>query len=622
LSRTLTWANVLVSGIALFLACAAFVVYSVVTFRDMVVRDLSVQAQIIGTNSISAIVFDDAIAAGSTLSALAAAPNVVTAGVYLPDGTAFATYRTGPGDSAATPGLRPDEDERSWFDGGYVHLARAVFLEGEPVAVVFIQSDLRQVNVLLIRYLMIAMAVLVGSLAAALLISSRFRRSVTGPIIGLAETAQIISREKDYAVRAEPAETEDEVAVLVRAFNEMLDHIQGRDEELAEARERLDLSLRSAGIGTWHLDLVRARFLMDDYSHPLFGLPPGTSVRRLEDFIGLVHPDDREETKRRLRDSLAGDAPFGMEFRVLRGEPNEARILSSRGKVYKNREGAAVAMTGVCWDITELKRTERAVRVLNEELEHRVEARTQELEAANNELQAFTYSVAHDLRAPLRHIHGFSRMLMEEYGAEMDDGARGYLEDILQGTQRMGRLIDDLLALGRVGRQDLSLQLTGLGSLVAETLESARQEAQGRNIEWKINDLPFVMCDPGLIRQVFTNLFSNSVKYTGPRKHAVIEVGQVTLDGETAVYVRDNGVGFDMQYASKLFGVFQRLHRREDFEGTGVGLATVQRILLKHGGRIWAEAELDKGATFYFTLKGFGEDARPVGENETSEVLS
>lgn len=252
--------------------------------------------------------------------------------------------------------------------------------------------------------------------------------------------------------------------------------------------------------------------------------------------------------------------------------------------------------------LADSQKSAEAVRALNADLEHRVQERTAELQAANHELEAFTYSVSHDLRSPLRHIDAYAQMLVEENGAGLSGEARRCIDRIRLGVQNMGRLVDDLLNLSRVGRAELQKEMVALNPLLDEAILDLKTETRGRNIEWRISPLPSFCCDAGLVKQVFANLLSNAVKYTGPRPLAVIEIGVVPAPDGPAVFVRDNGVGFNMKYSNKLFGVFQRLHRPDEFEGTGVGLATVQRIVHLHGGRIWADAELDKGATFYFTL--------------------
>jgi light-regulated signal transduction histidine kinase (bacteriophytochrome) len=236
------------------------------------------------------------------------------------------------------------------------------------------------------------------------------------------------------------------------------------------------------------------------------------------------------------------------------------------------------------------------------ESNERLERRTAELSETNIELESFAYSVAHDLRAPLRHIAGYSGVLTQDYGPRLDAEGLRCLGKITECARQMGRLVDDLLNLSRIGRQELAFQDIALSSLVAHAIEDIAPELAGRNIEWRIGELFSAECDPGLMKQVFINLLSNSVKYTRRREPALIEVGQTMQNGERIVFVRDNGVGFEMQYAEKLFGVFQRLHKARDFEGTGVGLAIVQRIIRKHGGRIWAEAAVDQGATFFFAL--------------------
>jgi len=250
----------------------------------------------------------------------------------------------------------------------------------------------------------------------------------------------------------------------------------------------------------------------------------------------------------------------------------------------------------------ERQRAVRQVRELNEQLEQRVQERTAELEATNQELEAFSYSVSHELQGPLTHLHGYSTILSDKYGSQLDEDGRKYLRRVKEAAARMSLLIDDLLKLAKVTRQTLELGDVDLGSLVAEVRKDLEQNTRNREIDWRIGRLPLVACDYGLMKQLLTNLLANAIKYTRPRRHAVIEVGSTLADGKAAFFVRDNGVGFDMQHAEKLFAPFQRLHRDQDFEGDGIGLATVQRIIHKHGGRIWAHSEPDQGATFYFTL--------------------
>ena len=237
---------------------------------------------------------------------------------------------------------------------------------------------------------------------------------------------------------------------------------------------------------------------------------------------------------------------------------------------------------------TQLRSRQSEISALNASLEARVAERTAELVRTNSELEAFSYSVSHDLRTPLRHVDGFARILKEEYVAELPAEGHRFLERILSSTTHMGHLIDDLLNLARIGRKEIKRADTQMTHLVKQALSDLRPE-EDRTIEWRVDLLPTLNCDPGLIKLVFINLLANASKFTRTRPSAVIEVGSCLTDGIFTLFVRDNGVGFDPKYADKLFGVFQRLHRQEDFEGTGIGLATVQRIIHRHGGRIWAE---------------------------------
>ena len=241
-------------------------------------------------------------------------------------------------------------------------------------------------------------------------------------------------------------------------------------------------------------------------------------------------------------------------------------------------------------------------RKTNAELEDLVTRRTRELQAATKELEAFGYSISHDLRAPLRHINAFIFLLEQSLRPNMTEESRRRLQVVASAAEHLGRLVDDLLSLSRVGRQDLRKVPVSLNSLLLEAQNHIRDETAGRKIDWVLGDLPVVQADPIALRQVFVNLLSNAVKYSTPRPVARIEVSCRGTNGETVCFVRDNGVGFDMHHASKLFGVFQRLHSEREFEGTGIGLAIVRRIIHRHGGRVWAEGTVDKGATFYFSL--------------------
>ena len=257
-------------------------------------------------------------------------------------------------------------------------------------------------------------------------------------------------------------------------------------------------------------------------------------------------------------------------------------------------------MMGVVMDITRRKQADEQIAQLNTDLQvHAVE-----LAEANKELESFSYSVSHDLRAPLRHVHGYVEMLQRATEGQLSEQAQRYLKTITEASVEMGQLIDDLLAFSRTGRTEMTESRVLLDEVVQNAIRGLEMATTGRNIVWQMAPLPPVVGDPSLLKQVLTNLIGNAVKYSRGRDPGRIEIGCAgEEDGRIILFVRDNGAGFDMQYAHKLFGVFQRLHRAEEFEGTGIGLATVRRIVARHGGRVWAEGAVNQGATFYFTLK-------------------
>ncbi|MBD2045631.1 PAS domain S-box protein [Coleofasciculus sp. FACHB-64] len=331
-------------------------------------------------------------------------------------------------------------------------------------------------------------------------------------------------------------------------------------------------------------------------------------------WLDAIHPDDRDRIAEQWSNAIQTKSLYDTEFRLRRAD-GIYRYFNVRGVPVLSKDGDVREWIGTCTDITEKVQAEEAIRQLNAELEQRVIKRTAQLEAANQELEAFCYSISHDLRSPLRAINGFSRILLEEYLEQLDPEAQRYQKLVRDNAQQMGQLIDDLLTFSRLSRQPLRKQAVAIADLVRQVLADLWHEQQNRQFEINIGNLPACEGDPALLKQVVVNLLTNALKFTRGREVAQIEIGyrhqSFTNDPEletndfstTVVYfVKDNGAGFDMRYAHKLFGVFQRLHRAEDYEGTGVGLAIVQRIIHRHGGRIWAESGVNQGTTFYFTL--------------------
>lgn len=310
-------------------------------------------------------------------------------------------------------------------------------------------------------------------------------------------------------------------------------------------------------------------------------------------FMEFIHPEDRAATQAQT-ERLAKDQEVSFFENRYRCKDGGYRWLSwSARPVLQEKLIYATAR-----DVTEQKQTQEEIAQLNEALRHRAT----ELEAANKELEAFSYSVSHDLRAPLRHLGGFVDLLQRRAMNTLDERSRRHLECIAGSAQQMGRLVDDLLSFSRMARSEMRQNRVNLEELVMEVRFELRRDLKERVVEWKVAPLPEVYGDPPMLRMALMNLMSNAVKYTRPRKSAVIEIGSEANESEHTIFVRDNGVGFDMKYAGKLFGVFQRLHYEDEFEGAGIGLASVQRIIGRHGGRTWAEGKEGEGATFYFTL--------------------
>jgi PAS domain S-box-containing protein len=332
----------------------------------------------------------------------------------------------------------------------------------------------------------------------------------------------------------------------------------------------------------------------------ILGYPEQEMISR--PVLDFIAEPDRALALENVRRRLAGEIEsVRYQLRMLRKDGGEVHVeVHGSRSEYDGRP----AILGTLLDITERKLAEERTKQLNEELERRVRERTAQLEAANKELESFSYSVSHDLRAPLRGIDGFSRVLLESYAGKLDARGQDYLQRVRAGSQRMSRLIDDLIELARWTRSTMTRTSVDLSAIAQSVVADLRQADPERKVEVVIAPELRAEGDPTLLRVALMNLLGNAWKFTGKQPEARIEVGRTTHGGVPAWFVRDNGAGFDMAYAGKLFGAFQRLHGQKEFEGTGIGLATVQRVIARHGGRIWAEGAPGRGATFYFTLPG------------------
>ena len=465
--------NVLVSGSALLLAFGSFLAYDMLAFQRDLLHTLQTDAQLIGANTVTALLFDDRQAASQTLEALEGSPEVVAAELLSKDGEVFATYTSSKQSGTLTIQQIPaGADSAHWKVNGDILYGSRIILKKDHVGTLYILARPQAIGQRTLHYALIAAIVLLACMGFALLLTTTLRRALTVPLVRLAETAQVVREKKDYSVRAKVSQAHDELTLLVQSFNEMLDDIQRRDKELEQSHHAL---------------------------------------------------------------------------------------------------------------------------------EERVQQRTAELSEANKELEAFSYTVAHDLRGPLDSILNIAFLLTDEIDGK-DPEAVQHLREVTNSAKRMSGLIQDLLNLSRSSRQPAQREMINLSDMATGVLGELQRSDPGRHVQIVVASGATVLADEGLMCVAMENLLGNAWKYTSRVPEAKIEFGTKENRGETVYFVRDNGAGFDPKYIDRLFQPFQRLHVQNDFPGTGVGLATVSRIIARHGGRIWAESDVGKGATFYFTL--------------------
>jgi len=392
---------------------------------------------------------------------------------------------------------------------------------------------------------------------------------------------------REYTTQLETSNKELETEIAERKRTE---------ETLRQSEEKYRTLVTNIPDITWTTDSEGNTTFISPSVVNVYGYTSEDIYADHELWLGRIHPDDIDRVMKTFQALFTENKKFDIEYRVQRKDGVWVWLHDRSMNTYEN-EGKRYA-DGVFSDITERKRAEEEINKLNEELKRNIV----QLEVANKELEAFSYSVSHDLRAPLRAIDGFSRVVLEDYTGKLDDEGKRYLNIIRSNTQKMGQLIDDLLLFSRLGRQELRASGIDMGKLAKAVSEELKLAVPERKLKFTINTLIPAQGDQAMIRQVLVNLLSNAVKFTRPKENATIEIGGGREGNENIYYVKDNGVGFDMQYVDKLFGVFQRLHSAAEFEGTGVGLAIVQRIIHRHGGRVWAEGKVGDGASFYFSL--------------------
>ncbi|MBI1803440.1 MAG: PAS domain S-box protein [Ignavibacteriae bacterium] len=586
------------SLISIILVCAGLFVYEYFAVRQALTNDLMTKAEIIGANCTAAIAFDNSSDANQTLLTLTSQPNIIAAAVFTKQGTLFASY--------VRTDLHPSLPQQVkadgyYFEQGRLELFQPIMANDARVGTIFLSSDLERLYARFRSFSQIVLLVLLGSLAVAYFSASALQNRISRPILELVETTKQISERRDYSLRAQK-KTEDELGSLSDAFNTMLSQIQERDASLKQANESMAAEITERKRAEVELRESEARL-----QTIVENLTEGLAVSDLDgqllhfnraalDLHGFVSLDECRRHLAEFADTFELSAPDGTVWpvdqwplaRILRGEKlrdlevcirriqaDWQRVFSYGGTLVHDANGQPMMAVVTISDITERKLAEEEISKLNAELEQRVLDRTAQLEVANKELESFSYSVSHDLRAPLRSIDGFSQALLEDHANTLDEKGKDYLNRVRAASQRMAQLIDDLLNLSRVARAEMQSERVNLSEIARSMAAEYRKAHPGRQVDFQIEEGIVAHGDARLLRVVIDNLLGNAWKYTGKHPRARIEFGMMNSNGEHIYFVRDDGAGFDMAYADKLFGAFQRLHAMTEFPGTGIGLTTV-----------------------------------------------
>jgi PAS domain S-box-containing protein len=379
---------------------------------------------------------------------------------------------------------------------------------------------------------------------------------------------------------------------------EDITQIKVAEKELAKSEERYRLAQKAAEIGSWDYNIETGDLAWSDQIEPMFGFKKNTFGKTYEAFLDCIHPDDKNIVIDSISNCIEKNVKQDIEHRIIWPD-GSIHWVKEIGNLIRDRDGKPIRMIGVVQEITERKKNEEQIKKLNSNLLRHAT----ELTSINKELEAFSYSVSHDLRAPLRSIDGFSHALFEDYYNKLDDEGKDYIIRIRKATNRMSDIINDLLKLSQITRHSFEHERVNLSELSFSIISELQKENPNRRVKIELDDDLFVSGDKHLLYLALENLIGNSWKFTRKNPKAEIKIGKIIKNGKKVFFIKDNGVGFDMNYADKLFLPFQRLHSNDEFPGIGIGLGIVSRIINRHGGKIWAESKIGKGANFYFTIR-------------------
>jgi PAS domain S-box-containing protein len=574
------------SGVVLLLTCGAFFGYELLTFKGRTVQGLQTLGEVIAANSTASLAFDNEADATEVLSALKARPQIVAAALYDQSGKLFARYPVSRPTSqyAASPGSDGFSEDGPYL-AGYLPVVQG---DNMRLGTLYLATTKQATYDRLTQYAWLAAAVMVVSLVVAYLLSSMVQGHISRPLLAVSQTAHAISARGDYSVRATKA-GDDELGLLTDAFNHMLDQIERQDRMIRESHERLNLALRASRVGTWNLDIADNRITLDEFANPLFGYPAAEVTSEFDRFLELVHRDDRARVDQEMRDVLTTGGSYESSFRVI-WPSGAVRDLSARGKMIRGAGSAVAHMTGIIEDTTERKLAEARLNRL-----------LLELERSNKELELFAYVASHDLQEPLRMVSSYTQLLERRYSEKLDDDAREFIGYAVDGAIRMQRLINDLLEVSRVSTRGKPLERTDVGEIldnVRVNLSVAIEEAGALVTS---DPMPIVPADAGQLEQLLQNLVGNGLKFRNGER-PVVHVAAIESEHHWEFSVRDNGIGIDQQYFERIFLLFQRLHAKGEYPGTGIGLALCKRIVERHGGRIWLESNPGEGSAFFFTI--------------------